>query len=526
MTRLREERTEERRPAADPPTPTAPTPVQAILTLQQRAGNAAVARYLEDAPTQAGPAGPAAADPAQAAAEAEATETQRRLRDAQLHMLTSTNLTVQNTALLFEGSPSRLRYTPMTLRSDSEQIRADRGEAPGSRAYYFKGLTQKPRPAAKTTIPPDTERFAPNTVGTIDGDTIVVRGKDSSGSWRSEEDIKGTFVHEASHILVASYGQHPNSPTDASSFDRYKDEFRAYFVEQFGPYAKLDPDDRAKAIKRHLVGDSLTDTRGYEDLRKAYWTGNPNAFSAQVDAHKRPDGFNLTNSPRLDRLFALLGDAATDPAKVDDVMVAILRLMPAERGEAKGSTLIRQRSQALGADADKRVRAALDAPLQPAYTGELNPSNSPRIARLHEQLTRNDEAEIKTAYDKLTPEERGHIYLHAPTLVFVDHNVLDPRMRACVYAMLVGGTSRQYDAMADFLEACFVEFMSTAVPEEGAAPPAGPSAELRAALRRVSFSGRLALFRMVEDARHRYVEILPEPVRIPILQALRGDRDP
>jgi hypothetical protein len=45
-------------------------------------------------------------------------------------------------------------------------------------------------------------------------------------------------------------------------------------------------------------------------------------------------------------------------------------------------------------------------------------------------------------------------------------------------------------------------------------------------VRRVSFSGRLALFRMVEDARHRYVEILPEPVRIPILQALRGDRDP
>jgi hypothetical protein len=518
-------RDREPEPVADvvtPPEPAAPVrtaPASLVLTLQRGAGNAAVARLLEDAPAQAGPAAAPAVDPGVAAVQAEAVETVRRLRQAQQAMLTSDNVTVRNTAQLFEGSPPRLQFTPMTLRSDSEQIRADRGEAPGSRAYYFRGTTQQPRPADKTAIPPDTERSGPTTLGTIDGDTIVVRGKDGA-NWRSEEDLKGTFVHESSHILLKSYGQHPDTGGHAESFDRYKDEFRAYFVEQFGPFARLEPDKRAKAIKRQLVGDSLTDTGGYEHLRTRYWTGHPNAFSAQVDAHTRPDGFNLTNSARLDHLFSALGDAGGDPTLVDDVMVAITRLTPAERGEAKTSPLIRQRSQAVGTDGDRRIRAALDAPLKAEYTAELNPTNSGRIAALHEQLSRNDEAEIKAAYDRLTPEERGRIYLHAPTMVFVDHNVLDPRQRACVYAMLVGGTSRQYDAMANFLEACFVEFIGT---DQTAT---GPSDELRAALRRVSFNGRLALFRMVEDARHRYVDVLPEPIRIPILQALRGDRDP
>src|SRR5262249_61397506 len=75
------------------------------------------------------------------------------------------------------------------------------------------------------------EREGPTPVGTIDGNTLLVRGRSSTGTWQSEDDMIGTFVHEASHVLVKDYGEPPGTATDAGSFDRYKDEFRAYFVE-------------------------------------------------------------------------------------------------------------------------------------------------------------------------------------------------------------------------------------------------------------------------------------------------------
>jgi len=522
------ERAPELEPAPAESMRPAPETPQHVLALQRQAGNAAVGRLLqrhEDdaAPTVAAPG--AVLAPGQAAAEAIAVETVTRIDKAIDEMAKATdNPTVSNTAQLLRGPTPRVRFTPMTPRSDSETIRTARGQAPGSVVYFFTGTKQPALGATPANPPAGTLEKQPNVMGTISGDNLVIiRGRDASGTWRTEEDIKGTLVHESSHILVKSYGEHPGTKTDAASFDRYRDEFRAYFVEQYGPYAgEKNLDKRAGMIKRHLIGRSLADTEGYPLLRNAYWTlPVGDKFRTDIDNHKRPDGFNLTNSIRLDEFFVALGPAAADPLKVDDVMVAVNRLTAAERVEARSSSLIRTKADACGADAAKRIFAALDAPATTEYTSQLNPSSNPRIARLYEELARSSPEGIRDAYTALKSDERVELQFNAATKVFVDHNVLQPRQRACVYAMLTSRSSTQYVAMDNFLEECFLTHIGTY-----GDPPVQLPAELRAAAKRLTFDSRLALYRLAEDARKEWVDVLPPPVSKPLLLILRGDADP
>ena len=534
-----EEGEREAEPAAAAPPSRAPETAQQVLALQRHAGNAAVGALLQRDPDhgptavaepEAGPAGPAAAPapaaaPGQAAAEAIAVETVTRVDNAITEMAkVKDNPTVSNTAQLLKGPTPRVRFTPMTPRSDSEAIRTARGQAAGSVVYFFTGTSQPPLGATPANPPAGTLERQPNVMGTIQGDNLVIiRGRSANGTWRTEEDIKGTLVHESSHILVKAYGEHPGTKTDAASFDRYRDEFRAYFVAQFGPYAEeKDLDKRAGKIKTHLIGESLADTKGYPQLRNAYWTlPAGDKFRTDIDNHKRPDGFNLTNSIRLDALVTALGPAAADPLAVDEVMVAVNRLTPAERAEARTSTLIRAKADACGPAEAKRIFAALNAPTTAEYTRELNPSSNPRIARFHEELARSDPERMRDAYTALKAEERGELQFNASLKVFVEHNILEPRKRACVYAMIMSRSATQYVAMEHFLEECFLTYIGSY-----GDPPTDLPVELRAAAKGLTFYSRLSLYRLTEDARKESVDVLPPAVSRPLLLILRGDADP
>ena len=153
---------------------------------------------------QAPPAAPPAN--AQATAEAEAVQTVGLLRDSHRLMLASPEQRIRNTAQMMDApgersSGHRVRATPMTVRSDSAQLVADRGDNAATTTYYFYGTQQD-----------NEHKFGPGTLGTIEGDgTIVIRGKDSSGAMRTHDDIIGTLVHETSHIIVADYGEHPGN---------------------------------------------------------------------------------------------------------------------------------------------------------------------------------------------------------------------------------------------------------------------------------------------------------------------------
>jgi hypothetical protein len=536
-------RADEREPAAPAAAPAERVPApprspQQMLALQGQIGNAAVGRLLqrhEDhdgetavaEPAQAAPGAPAAAKvPGQAAAEADAAETVTRIDKAiDVMAKTNDNPTVKNTSQLVRGPTPRVRFTPMTPRSDSETIRAARGQAAGSVVYFFTGTTQPALGATPANPPAGTLEKRPTVMGTIRGDaTIIIRGRDTGGDWRTEEDFKHTLIHECSHILVKAYGEHEGTKTDAASFDRYKDEFRAYFVQQFGTFAEeKDLDKRAAKIKKHLIGTSLADTQGYPLLRNAYWTLPAGGqFRVDIDNHKRPDGFNLTNSVRLDRFFTALGPAATDPyGAVDEVMVAIAHMTAAERIEARASAMIKGKIEACGADAAKRIFAALDAPTTAEFTRGLNPGRSPRIAKLYEEIARGDGERLQAAYSALKADERVELQFNAATMVYIDHNILQQRKRACVYAMVCSRSATQYAAMEHFLDECFFTHIGT----YGDAPTEIP-ADLRAAARGLTLDSRLALYRLVEDARRSHVDKLPPAVSKPLLLILRGDADP
>jgi hypothetical protein len=495
----------ERVPAAAPaPSPDAARRRAAALTAL--GGNQAVARAVRVSRDATAPPTPAQA--AQAAQEAEAIETIGRLRTAHQHMAHSAELRIRNTAELFDppGSPPqgrRMRAEPMTLRSDSAQLVADRGENPAQDAYYFRGIHQD-----------NEQKHGPTTLGTIEGNTLLVRGRGSSGTWQSEDDMIGTFVHEASHVLVADYGEHPGTKTDAGSFDRYKDEFRAYFVEpSFFP--ALAGNARAAQIKIQLCGTALG-SGGYPDLNANYWATPATTFKTQVDAHLAPDGFNLNNSAKLDRFVGLLRELAARTSTVDDVLFQISVLSPDERTEAAGATLMTTLLGRVAAADAGRIRSALTSPAAVGFGHDLNPNDSPKVTALLSAIVGGDEEAIKQAYRDCAPADKGAVYMNPHVLAWIRYampsNVI---MRANVIVMLNTGSVGQYDATAELQRQLYEAHGAPALPDP-----------LRAALRAMSFTGKLSFYRFGDEAYRFAVNPLPEAFRGEVNAILRADREP
>ncbi|MDZ4717586.1 MAG: hypothetical protein SH847_03885 [Roseiflexaceae bacterium] len=450
--------------------------------------------------------------PTQADQEAEAAQTQTLLQAAHREMLSHSDQTVRNTAKLFQSNgtvPQRMAYSPMTLRSDSAALVAAGTLSAASAAFFFYGNTQN-----------NQHQFGPFTGGTIDRtgalETILVRGRLADGTWQTHEQIIGTFVHEASHLLVASYGQHPGTTTDASSFDRYKDEFRSYWVEPYGHAwnNEKDGDKKARAIRTFMIAN-------YPDLQTPY--NNNAAFKAQVDTHMRPDGYNLSNNPNLDLLFTLIGGGV---AGIDLALSHIVTQMnPTERAEANNSPLINQQiTKYKDADAEARVHNALRFPQTNELAHELNPANSPRMSALLEAIALRDVMRIQESFVALTSAERGELVMNEAVMLFVTRQIPDKRLRACMYAMLTTGNLRQFVAMDNFINACIDAWVVLNGGDEQ--PPTTTPDFLRTALKAVAYEARLSLYKLVEDARQQYVDALPAPINQRVLEALREGNEP
>ena len=515
---------------------------EAILRAQKTVGNRAVAAILQrhadhdltpetgggGTAAPAAPVSPGAA--ARAASEAEAVETVGRLRaihqrmggfsaragDArEARVGAEGEARIRDTALLLNppgerGGGRRFSIETMTLRSDNAQLLSDRGENAADTAYYFTGRAEN-----------NEMRKGPNVMGTVRGTTIIVRGKDQSGNWRDERDLIGVFVHEVSHLLVSGYGEHPGTDRDAGSFDRYKDEFRAYFNEPFGEHEHIaDPDAKARHIKTHLVGTSAT-TGGYEYLRAPYWAGDPatNTFRQQVDAHMRPDGFNQGNNPRLDRLHSLLVACKGGSATVEQVVLQISLINDAERAAAAAAPLIQRLAGDLGGADATRVREALAHPRQAGYGRDINPTESPQVTTFLDAIATGTDDQLVEAYRAIPGGDRAALQMNAATMVYADRRTTNLRRKAKLYAMIVGLSFAYWDRMERFLAA----LDSTRAEREATeVPPV-----VRAALRALSFEVRLGFFRLTEDARRLYVDSsLPDGWKNQLLSMLRGDREP
>jgi hypothetical protein len=85
---------------------------------------------------------------------------------------------------------------------------------------------------------------------------------------------KTLLIHESNHAL---------SPDPTTPIERYKSEFRAYWVAEYAVVEDLD--SRASQIKAHILAD-------YPIISAPY--NSDAAVKTAIDAHTRPEG-NLTN---------------------------------------------------------------------------------------------------------------------------------------------------------------------------------------------------------------------------------------
>jgi hypothetical protein len=487
-----------------------PVPAPQLIALQQSAGNAAVARLI--ARQTAAPPKPAVpAWATQAEAEATAAATRTRLYGELIpHMRKSKHKIEVNTVELFTGPAPMLTFEPITKRSDSDAEVTKPGVPgwvdPKLHDAFFTGLAMT-----------NTRFHQKDMAGTLDGPVMLLRGHDSSGNLLTLDTMASHTAHEVSHFFVKRYGEMPDTDKDDASIDRYRDEFRAYWIETErwwnDPKRKLTPKQKAEAIRTHLVGVQNDPKSGYPNFRK-YWT-DP-IFKVEVDSVEGPEGYNLVNSARLDRLWQLTEDQKAGKATVDDVIVCIDELPPSERAEANESLLIKSWALALPNLDARRVLLALDAPTQPEYTEKINPTKSPKVTEFLHALVGGKAAEIKAAYQALITAEAASIARNPAFMVYVDRHVLDPATHACVYAMTTTGSARQFDAMATFLRE-LEQARTELKPDDPEVPPS-----VSAALAALHDYAKWSLFSWSPEAMATFVDALPsKAVRHAVREELR-----
>ena len=129
--------------------------------------------------------------------------------------------------------------------------------------------------------------------------------------------------------------------------------------------------------------------------------------------------------------------------------------------------------------------------------------------------SRTEEA-IKQAYRDCTPTDKGAVYMNAHVLAWIRHAMpSDVIKRANVIVMLNTGSVAQYDATAELQRQLYDAHGAAALPEP-----------LRAALRAMSFTGKLSFFRFGDEAFDYAVNPLQDPVKREVIAILRVDREP
>jgi hypothetical protein len=210
-----------------------------------------------------------------------------------------------------------LRYSQALVERNTAEL-VDSGKL---KAHYIEDCPPDPKAdEVLTTAGLDKTKFIAVLHPTTKEQMIVQSNADGFRSGDSIFAARGASIgrtkeiltHESNHALRAD----KTSDDNASSIERYKDEFQAYWVAEFA--SEPDLDKRAEAIKAHLLG-------AYPLLKAAY-DSTPD-FKDKVDKHTRPDG-NVINSPRWAAIQVTLGSAAVDEKVVFDNLKA---MSPEER---------------------------------------------------------------------------------------------------------------------------------------------------------------------------------------------------
>jgi hypothetical protein len=424
-------------------------------------------------------------------AEETAKDTRKRLYDELLpHMAAHADPIIRNTAEFFSGAKPLLKLDAITKRADSDaqMAKAPSGYDPTLYDAFFKGTSM------------DNVTYSQKAMaGTLSGATMYLRGHNSSGTVFDLDTMAAFTAHEVSHYLVSEYGEMPKTETDAASFDRYADEFRAYWIQPGGPGSGLPAADKAAKIREHLVGTAGDPASGYPELHAAYFKEGENKFKEKVDALTGPLGYNVNNSLRLHRLWQMLTAKERDSETTGWIVVMVGALTPAERREARSSSLISGLIGKLPKADAARVRQALDLLV------------SDKSEKFLAAVASGRAEDIKAAYEALEIADKRAMYMNAGFLANVDRLTGDPAARAAITALTQTGRTGQYDAMVAFIDALSKAKGTTAdeVPED-----------ITAAMGKLRDQVRWTFF-LNQPAMKQYVDVLPPKLANIIRERLR-----
>ncbi len=264
----------------------------ALLALQHGAGNAAVGRAIARQPTGAPPL--PARPPAAPAADV--------VQDALKQLRASGDVLDRNTAEAIDAGRMSVRYLQdLKVDPDNDALLDGWG--------FDKTILQVllcPN-GERRVIQKNAEGTAHDDCGTewlfVSRNVTVTR-------------MRELLVHETNHAMRLDEGPRPA----ADSFDRYKDEFQAYFISEYRKVADLD--DRARQVRAHILRD-------YAAIAARYKTDA--AFKTLVDGHKRPDA-NTLNSVRWRAIQEAAAGLGTDE---EAIFEAIRHMSLAERAAAR-----------------------------------------------------------------------------------------------------------------------------------------------------------------------------------------------
>jgi hypothetical protein len=454
-----------------------------LIELQRRAGNRAVGRILA---RLIAPPDWSTKDKAEATAKA----TDTRLRNELLPLMVAhAEPVIRNTAEFFTGPNPLLKLTPITKRSDSDALmaKAPSGYDPTLYDAFFTGTTMD-----------NVVYHQKAMAGTLTGSTMLLRGHDMNANVLATDTMASHTAHEVSHYLIKQYGELPETVTDDKSFDRYADEFRAYWIQPGGPGWGLAAAEKAKSIREHIIGTAGDPTSGYPAMHAAYFNGS-NAFRAKVDALAGPLGFNTGNSLRLHRLWQMLTAKERDSETTGWIVTMVGALTPAERREARSSSLISRLVGKLPKEDAGRVRRALDLLISDKFEKFLG------------VVATGQAEDVKAAYEALETKDKGAMYMNAGLQINIDRLTADPAARAAIVAMATTGRTGQYDAMVAFIDALSKAKGTTAteVPEE-----------ITAAMGKLRDRVRWTFF-LNQPAMKQYVDALPPKLANIIRERLR-----
>ena len=362
-------------------------PIARVIALQRSAGNRAVAAVLaRHARTTRPRAGRRRGDGHGAGAHAGraggrgARDAGRSCAGVHQLMLASPDTRTRNTGLMLDPPGERARRPAGARAADDAALGLGPARRRPRRQRRARPRTTSTARTRTTSTATARARWARSRAGARCWCAAGV----PAGAWQTERGRHGRArPRDAATSSSRTTASTRATATDAGSFDRYRDEFRAYFVEPHGNFDGLTGAAAGPRRSRTTSSARAPTTGGYPDLRTAYWARpRPRTRSASRSTRTRRPTASTSTTARCSTASSRC--CAKRPAgRRRGHDLPDRRALARRAAEAAGASLIaslaaprsRRRTR-------QRVRQALTSPAAVGFGRELNPNQSPQRHRV------------------------------------------------------------------------------------------------------------------------------------------------